>query len=55
LFENIEENNDDSVKDIDDKIKSIDDLLKDTTDDDFYSLVDNMYKEEESNDENNEE
>lgn len=55
LFENIEENNDDSTKDIDDKIKSIDDLLKDTTDDDFYSLVDNMYKEEESNDENNEE
>lgn len=55
LFENIEESNEDSVKDIDDKIKSIDDLLKDTTDDDFYSLVDNMYKEEESNDENSEE
>ena len=28
------------------KIKSIDDLLKDTNDD-FYSLVDRMYKDEE--------
>ena len=32
---------------IDEKIKSIDELLKDTTDDDFYSLVDSMYKDEE--------
>lgn len=32
---------------IDKKIKSIDDLLNDTTDDDFYSLVDSMYKDEE--------
>ena len=31
---------------IDEKIKSIDDLLKDTNDD-FYSLVDSMYKDEE--------
>lgn len=34
-------------KDVDEKIKSIDELLKDTTDDDFYSLVDSMYKDEE--------
>ena len=36
-----------SVSEIDDKIKSIDELLKDTSDDDFYSLVDSMYKDEE--------
>ncbi len=34
------------VEEIDDKIKSIDELLKNTTDDDFYSLVDSMYKDE---------
>lgn len=34
------------VDEIDDKIKSIDELLKNTTDDDFYSLVDSMYKDE---------
>ena len=36
------------LEEIDEKIKSIDELLKDTTDDeDFYSLVDSMYKDEE--------
>lgn len=35
-----------SMDEIDEKIKSIDELLKDTTDDDFYSLVDSMYKDE---------
>ena len=30
---------------LDEKIKSIDELLKDTSDEDFYSLVDNMYKD----------
>ncbi len=34
------------LDEIDDKIKSIDELLKDTSDDDFYKLVDNMYKDE---------
>ena len=34
-----------SMIDVDEKIKSIDELLKDTTDDDFYSLVDSMYKD----------
>jgi hypothetical protein len=34
------------LDEIDKKIKSIDDLLKETTDDDFYSLVDGMYKDE---------
>lgn len=34
------------LDEIDKKIKSIDDLLKETTDDDFYSLVDSMYKDE---------
>lgn len=35
-------------KEVDDKIASIDELLNDTnTDDDFYSLVDTMYKNEE--------
>lgn len=34
-------------KEVDDKIASIDELLNDTnTDDDFYSLVDSMYKNE---------
>ena len=32
-------------EEIDEKIKSIDELLKDTTDEDFYSLVDSMYKD----------
>lgn len=36
------------LDEIDDKIKSIDQLLKETSDDDFYSLVDSMYKDEES-------
>jgi hypothetical protein len=36
------------LDEIDDKIKSIDKLLKETSDDDFYSLVDSMYKDEES-------
>lgn len=35
------------VEEIDEKIKSIDDLLKDTSNEDFYSLVDSMYKEDE--------
>ena len=36
------------LEEIDEKIKSIDELLKDTTDDeDFYSLVDSMYKDDE--------
>ena len=35
------------LNEIDDKIKSIDALLKETSDDDFYKLVDNMYREEE--------
>ena len=35
-------------KEVDDKIASVDELLNDTnTDDDFYSLVDSMYKNEE--------
>lgn len=34
-----------SNEEIDEKIKSIDELLKDTTDEDFYSLVDSMYKD----------
>lgn len=34
------------LDEIDKKIKSIDDLLKETSDDDFYSLVDGMYKDE---------
>jgi hypothetical protein len=34
------------LDEIDDKIKSIDQLLKETSDDDFYSLVDKMYKDE---------
>ena len=38
------------MEELDEKIKSIDDLLKDTTDDDFYSLVDSMYKDEEGDD-----
>ena len=35
------------IEELDEKIKSIDELLKDTTEDDFYSLVDSMYKDEE--------
>ena len=35
------------LEEIDEKIKSIDELLKDTTDGDFYSLVDSMYNDEE--------
>lgn len=35
------------LNEIDDKIKSIDALLKETSDDDFYALVDNMYRDEE--------
>lgn len=35
------------LDEIDNKIKSIDALLKETSDDDFYALVDNMYKDEE--------
>ena len=39
-------------KEVDDKIASIDELLNDTnTDDDFYSLVDSMYKNEEGDNE----
>lgn len=34
------------LDEIDKKIKSIDELLKDTNDEDFYSLVDSMYKDE---------
>lgn len=34
------------LDEIDKKIKSIDDLLKETSDEDFYSLVDGMYKDE---------
>jgi hypothetical protein len=43
--ENYEEESYD-LDEIDKKIKSIDALLKDTNDEDFYSLVDSMYKEE---------
>ncbi len=39
------------IDEIDDKIKSIDKLLKETNDDDFYSLVDSMYKDEEEEEE----
>ncbi len=39
------------VNEINEKVKSIDDLLEDTNDDDFYSLVDSMYKDEESDEE----
>ena len=39
-------NNEELSNQVDEKIKSIDDLLKDTNDD-FYSLVDSMYKDEE--------
>lgn len=44
------DNNELTDDEIDEKIKSIDELLKDTSDEDFYSLVDNMYKDEEEND-----
>lgn len=50
LFEDNDSKQETSIEEIDEKIKSIDDLLKDTTDDDFYSLVDSMYKEEEGAD-----
>ena len=43
--------NDIKNDEIDEKIKSIDELLKDTTDEDFYSLVDSMYKDEEGEEE----
>jgi hypothetical protein len=43
--ENYEEESYD-LDEIDKKIKSIDELLKDTNDEDFYSLVDSMYKDE---------
>lgn len=43
--------NDTKNDEIDEKIKSIDKLLKDTTDEDFYSLVDSMYKDEEGEEE----
>lgn len=43
--------NDTKNDEIDEKIKSIDELLKDTTDEDFYSLVDSMYKDEEGEEE----
>ncbi len=33
---------------IDEKLKSIDELLEDTESEDFYSLVDSMYKEEDN-------
>lgn len=39
------------ISEVDEKIKSIDELLKDTNDDDFYSLVDSMYKDEEGDSE----
>lgn len=34
-------------EEVDEKIKSIDELLNDTSDEDFYSLVDSMYKDDE--------
>ena len=40
-----EKNVEEKEEEIDEKIKSIDELLKDTTDEDFYSLVDSMYKD----------
>ena len=43
--------NDTKNDEIDEKIKSIDELLKDTTDEDFYSLVDSMYEDEEGEEE----
>jgi len=47
------DNNNDKVLDepidkIDEKLKTIDELLENTNDEDFYSLVDSMYKEEEN-------
>lgn len=34
-------------EEVDEKIKSIDELLNETSDEDFYSLVDSMYKDDE--------
>lgn len=39
-----------SVDAVDEKLKSIDELLENTDDEDFYSLVDSMYKEDEEGD-----
>lgn len=39
-------NEDVTKEELDEKIKSIDELLNDTADEDFYSLVDSMYKDE---------
>lgn len=36
-----------SIKSVDEKLKTIDELLDNTDDEDFYSLVDSMYKDEE--------
>lgn len=38
---------DEPIKSVDEKLKSIDELLENTDDEDFYSLVDSMYKENE--------
>lgn len=61
LFKNIELDSKDEIKtkievtkesiiSVDEKLKTIDELLDNTEDEDFYSLVDSMYKEEEEND-----
>lgn len=44
------ENTREKTKKIDEKLKSIDELLESTDDDDFYSLVDSMYKDKEEGD-----
>lgn len=43
-----------SIKKVDEKLKSIDELLENTNDDDFYSLVDSMYKEDNEDGNDNE-
>jgi hypothetical protein len=43
---------DEAISVADEKLKSIDELLENTDDDDFYSLVDSMYKDNEEEGEN---
>lgn len=45
--ESIDEDIQDSIEALDERIKSIDDLINDTSDEDFYSLVDSMYNSDE--------
>ena len=46
-IEKMEDASVNETEEVDEKIKSIDELLKDTNDEDFYSLVDSMYKDDE--------